>query len=374
MKNKLLYILTYSETLNGVFTSQLLDVAKLINQEFQIEVKLICLIPLSNFFKNKKDIKSYYPSAIVLPCFPKLTNWKKNLYLLNLTIKEKDSVIWARNPIACNLALALKEKGKTQKVILDSRGAFAAEFNEYITTNNDLQAMAYKLEANAVLKADSILTVSDKLHDYLQKSYKVGTNLHYTIPTTLGLNLKTTLPSTTSYFNKNDVVLTFIGGNADWQSFKMIDNFLLKQFEKHTNVRALIIGNFSIDGWNSKRLYASRIKQIHLNSTEIIPTLTTCDYGILLREKSITNSVAAPTKFAEYLLAGLPVLCSPNIGDYSEFITNKNVGLIITDDKLKFTKNNDKDRKRISAIAIEYFSKEKNKRNYRDLLKSVDLI
>jgi hypothetical protein len=57
--------------------------------------------------------------------------------------------------------------------------------------------------------------------------------------------------------------------------------------------------------------------------------LDIADYGILLREKSITNKVASPVKCAKYLSRGLKVLISPEIGDYSDWVKNNDLGFII---------------------------------------------
>ena len=48
----------------------------------------------------------------------------------------------------------------------------------------------------------------------------------------------------------------------------------------------------------------------------------------MLRELSTTNSVASPTKFAEYLFAGLPVLISDNLGDFTSVVKNSKVGMV----------------------------------------------
>ena len=38
------------------------------------------------------------------------------------------------------------------------------------------------------------------------------------------------------------------------------------------------------------------------------------------------NQVASPTKFAEYLMCGLPIVISPNVGDFSELVTERSWG------------------------------------------------
>ena len=39
--------------------------------------------------------------------------------------------------------------------------------------------------------------------------------------------------------------------------------------------------------------------------------------------------MASPTKIAEYLLTGLPVIVSNHIGDYSNFIRNNDLGMVV---------------------------------------------
>ena len=53
------------------------------------------------------------------------------------------------------------------------------------------------------------------------------------------------------------------------------------------------------------------------------------DMGILLRENHPLNEVAAPTKFAEYVMTGPLVLISDNIGDYSNFVKRNNLGIVL---------------------------------------------
>lgn len=62
---------------------------------------------------------------------------------------------------------------------------------------------------------------------------------------------------------------------------------------------------------------------------EIPRYLRAADLGLLLRERDPVNEVACPTKFAEYLLCGLPVLISPGIGDCTDFIASHAAGAVL---------------------------------------------
>jgi glycosyltransferase involved in cell wall biosynthesis len=62
---------------------------------------------------------------------------------------------------------------------------------------------------------------------------------------------------------------------------------------------------------------------------EVPRYLAAGDIGLLLREPSLVNAVASPVKFAEYLAAGLPVVLTEGIGDYSDLAMRNNLGVVL---------------------------------------------
>ena len=63
--------------------------------------------------------------------------------------------------------------------------------------------------------------------------------------------------------------------------------------------------------------------------TEVGRYLSAADIGLLFRERSWTNRVAAPTKFSEYACSGLPVCITKGIGDTEEYVRTTGTGIII---------------------------------------------
>jgi hypothetical protein len=66
-----------------------------------------------------------------------------------------------------------------------------------------------------------------------------------------------------------------------------------------------------------------------VNHTEIFNLLQMGDFGFLLRDRSVVNQVASPTKFGEYCLCGLPVITTSSVGDFSEMIQQHKVGCVV---------------------------------------------
>ncbi len=60
---------------------------------------------------------------------------------------------------------------------------------------------------------------------------------------------------------------------------------------------------------------------------EVPRLLVAADLGLMLRDESETNRVAAPVKFGEYLAAGVPVIITPNLGDCSECVREHQLGV-----------------------------------------------
>jgi len=69
---------------------------------------------------------------------------------------------------------------------------------------------------------------------------------------------------------------------------------------------------------------------IHSARHDEVPRfLRAADLGLLLRAPDPLNEVACPTKFAEYVMSGLPVLISAGIGDCSGFVETQRAGAVL---------------------------------------------
>ena len=80
-----------------------------------------------------------------------------------------------------------------------------------------------------------------------------------------------------------------------------------------------------------------------------------CDYGLIIRDESITNQVSSPVKFAEYLYAGLKIIISSNIGDYSKFVLDNDCGFLDNQCKMNLKKVTNRQKKFNSELASIIF-------------------
>ncbi len=374
--------LTYNDQPSGIYNSQVIDLVKYLNAiQTSEKVKLVALISIRSFFKNRKLIKERLPEGIVLPMVPKPVLWRLNYFILRFLISS-DKKIMARGPFATSLALRFKKAGRVQSVIFDARGAYKAELNEYdVVQNEKLKVQIAEIEKNDVLNSDFRLSVSQALVNYWKKEFNYYSNEHIVVPCTLSEDFifPVGVPSgefptieklkqikTEIGFAEEDIVIVYSGSSAGWQSFSLVEKLLTEVFETDKNVKLLRLTNHINESSDFLKQFEDRIKTAWVKPAEVKNYLLAGDYGLLYRENSVTNQVASPVKFAEYLSCGLNVIISENLGDFSEFVRKNKCGVV--GDKISITKLDYSSKQNNHKLAKQFLIKENYKTEYLKLL------
>ncbi len=369
--------LTYNDAPSGIFSSQVIDVVKYLNKELQADVKLISFISLRGFLANRKKIKQELPQASVFPMFPGVHRWRLNRYLLNLFILfKKPEAIIGRSVLATQLALMLKEKSHVKEVIYDGRGAITAEWKEYSVVNhpaliNDI----FKLEKESVLNSDFRIAVSEQLVKYWQKEFGYVSPDHVIIPCTLNSIYEKVIISEDKIaiakrlfsLKKSDIVFLYAGSIAGWQSFNLLYDFIDPLLRSTPDNKIVFLSGEDENINKLKNEFPNQVFSTKVDQDKVPEYLLASDYGLLIREESITNKVASPVKFAEYLACGLKVIISKNLGDYTDFVTENNCGYLLN----KFQPETI-DKQAIQALAINNFTKKAYHQKYKDLISFIN--
>ena len=133
-------------------------------------------------------------------------------------------------------------------------------------------------------------------------------------------------------FASEDIVLVYSGGLQAYQRFDhIIKSF--RQLRRHdSRVRLMIVTP-------SKEVVLARVGQDEQGDIRILSApleginalLNGADAAFMLRDVNATNRVASPTKFAEYCLAGLPVIVTDAVPD--SFALASEMGNIVAFDE-----------------------------------------
>lgn len=378
----MLYI-TLGDHPSGVYYSQVVDACKFWNQNLQANVRLVAFFSIKGYFSNRKALKEQMPNAIVLPAIPTMLNWRFNFILFFfLCLFNKNKIAICRGVLATKMAIWAKRFKLLKKVCYDGRGAVAAEWREYLDHSHSHSStnVIELLEKDAVLDSNYQLAVSNKLIEYWQEKYNYQSTNNFVIPCTLNQSLpqknfnKEELENARKElgFSKEDLILVYAGSIAMWQSFNLMKDFLIPKLKENLNLKVLFLAFSNENSIKLKSQFPEQVQIKWFEHHQVQKYLSACDYGILIREQSTTNKVAAPTKFAEYLAAGLPVLISKNLGDYTEFVQEKKCGLVIQElnQKIDLKPLNEENRALNKQLASKYFSKNSSqiKEKYQKLL------
>ncbi|PZX11935.1 glycosyltransferase involved in cell wall biosynthesis [Breznakibacter xylanolyticus] len=374
--------LTYGNQSAGVYSSYVTDVCHYWKEEFDVNVKIIAFVSIRNFIKTRKERKNLYRNSIILPQLPKQQLWWLNILTLVILWPFFGSrKVIALSPIAGNFAKWLKKLGLINTYIYDSEGATAAEWNEYnVVSSNYLKSKAYSLEKNALMGAYKIRTVSLKMVEYWKNQLNFTPQNFVVIPCKLNQIFVSKLPTEQELiiqrkklgYNDNDIIFCYAGSSAGWQSLDLLSSYFEVLLSENISFKFLFLTDALPNSISLYNKYPQRVNVIHVAYNEVQKYMQLCDYGTLIRESSITNMVAAPTKYAEYLACGLKVIISNQVGDYSEFTKKMNAGLIINESfsisSGELLKPNYEEKVRMNELAKKYFTKENFKKEYQVLL------
>lgn len=364
----MIFYLTYNEQPSGIYSSQVIDVVKYIRTELKAEIKLVSFISIRKYFRNRSIIKNQLPDAIVLPMYPKVENWRKNNLLLEFICKlNRPNKIIGRSVLATQLALRMRENLLCKKVVYDGRGAIAAEWSEYkVIENSQLTADIKNLEKEVILNSDFRIAVSRQLVKYWQDVYTYNQIDHVVIPCTLNDFYRSGYISTEAIkqnrksldLNEDDVVFVYSGSMAGWQSLNLISDFVTKHLRSSKKTKFLFLSDLDSMILNLQHEFPGQVICMKVEPSQVPMYLMTADYGLLIREVSVTNQVASPVKFAEYLACGLKIIISESLGDYTEFVRSHNCGYTEYDfaNKIELPVSLN-EKQRIRKLGLESFAK-----------------
>ena len=292
---------------------------------------------------ESKGIKTYYfqqappifKRSLIMdvkrihPCFK---NW--------LDGKER-VVIHCRGHLNAYRGLTLKrESPNLITIIADLRGAVTDEVMDRsrgVARNlfaQYLSKLYQRIEDQVVRNADTILCVSDAFKAHLQTNYRIKNVI--VIPTFVDVSQFNFNKALRDLHRKkigisNRTVLVYSGGVAPWQKLENVVNLFVNLKQIVNNLFMLFLTHEPnllmkvIKG----QIQPDDVRVIQVPHAEVAGYLCAADVGVLLREDTLTNHVAAPIKFSEYMCCGLPCIVSDKVGDTAEVIRKEKAGIVL---------------------------------------------
>src|SRR6185295_17866538 len=126
-------------------------------------------------------------------------------------------------------------------------------------------------------------------------------------------------------------VCVHLGSFFEWYDPEMISR-VFQQIQSRKNAHLLVITG---DADKTRDYLAARLPDsaftVRSAAHEEVPgLLNASDLGLLLLRPSPNIKTSSPAKFSEYLNSGLPVLITPEVGDFSELVQANGLGAIVS--------------------------------------------
>jgi len=318
-----------------------------------VETRLFCFVNLKYYFQYKKLIKAkkqleidtgvkviYSPS---LPTFhgllDNLVNFINCISIFVYSLFWKCNSYYAQGISAAFPIILLKKTILPIKLITDVHGVLPEEHFYKNSSFNDLEFQKLGLKEKQVLEcSDLIFLVSNRLFEHYKLKYSLNLSNSLVVPCLTNYQSEspplnsTCTPSLLNDINNDRLIFTYVGSFRQYQLVDQTFETFLKIKSKIQNAYFLIITNHVSNFENKAReqnISDSDYKIVSINQNEVQNYLHYTDIGFLLRDNSIVNKVASPTKFAEYLMAGVPVITTNFVGDYSSIVKTKRIGYVI---------------------------------------------
>lgn len=248
------------------------------------------------------------------------------------------------------------------------------------------------VERQAVIKSDHVITRSQAAIDILQARAGAGIDTNkFTVVTNgrderlfnIVSNEQRHLIRSQLGISDDDILLVYAGSLGEQYCIEEMFSILELMKEKTAQVKFLILTGSPDIILNKLTKYTHLRPLIILKSvsSDDVPNyLSVADLGLALRRPSFSMQGVAPIKLSEYLLCGLPVIATKEIGD-TRFINdsigylcykmdneelNKAVDWFFTTYKVKRFSNNN-----IRNIALKKFSLHESAKRYKMALEHI---
>ncbi len=255
--------------------------------------------------------------------------------------------VHGRSYIAAQPGLLLKKKFGV-KLIFDMRGFWIDERIENGQWNKDnllfsLLIKRYRVIEKALLESsDSIISLTQKAKDHLVKVAAVSENKITVIPCCVDMELfnPTHIDSNKLAelkmklgINETDYLVTYSGSLGGLYLINETMAFFKKLKQQIPQAKLLVLSRITIPQLKPY-LDANQVEEKDVmlcwsNRADMPYYLAASKLALCFIRASFSKIASSPTKLAEYLAMGIPVVVNAGIGDDDEIIKTGNCGVIL---------------------------------------------
>ena len=254
---------------------------------------------------------------------------------------KRIELVHARSHIPATIALRLKRRLGT-RMIFDVRGLLA---DEYVDANHwRKDSVPYRLTKNAerraLAAADGVVTLTQKIWDVIKDwdSLRNRDVPHAVVPCCADLEVFR-FDAAERERRRADLgiadrfVVVYSGGIDGWYlTEEMCDFFVTLRKQKPTSFFLwLTTGNREriMKLMNEREIANENFAIISALPSDVPSYLSAAGAGLAFIKPCFSKLASSPTKYAEYLACGLPLIINAGIGDSDTLIVDEHAGALV---------------------------------------------
>ena len=304
-----------------------------------------------------------------------------------ISAKYRLKIVHARGYVAAFIASWIK-KSKKIKFIFDMRGFWVEEKVDsgFWSKKNTSYKIAKAIERDMVSLADKIVVLTEAAKSFLKEGIKQSIKNIEVIPTCVDQERFKPLEGEGKDFLRGKTVILYSGSVGTFYRFNDAVRFFQMAYEKEKRsfFLALINNNKEIaeESLKMNNVPADSYKVLSVLHSQVPDWLKEADVSLMFYSRDNSYAGCCPTRFAESLACGVPVLVNKNIGDCDGIIMEERVGFILEDfmdseyesAMVKFLsslKERDALRRRCRSVAERLFSLDSGVERYLKIYNSL---
>jgi glycosyltransferase involved in cell wall biosynthesis len=255
--------------------------------------------------------------------------------------RHQIKMIHARGYIPAAIALALKKLFGV-KMIFDIRGLMGEEYVDasHWTRGSLRYRLTKIMERRALANTDGIVTLTRALWPVINQwdGLRGREVYHQVIPCCTDLERFTFREEDRTRRRlelglQDQFVLVYSGSIGSWYFGDKMADFFLALLEQRPDAHFLWLTQGD-PGWVQDLMQGRDISDSQYTVKSVQPIdvasyLSASDTGVAFFKPGLSKLATSPTKVAEYLACGLPIVMNSGIGDSDQLITKEKVGALI---------------------------------------------
>ena len=262
-------------------------------------------------------------------------------YARRLVRAKRIELVHARSHVAALIALRLKRRYGV-KMIFDVRGLLA---DEYVDANHwRRESLVYRLtkstERRLFRAADAIVTLTERIWPIISQweGLRGREVIHEVVPCCADLDLFRFSAAAREQRRRelkleDRFVVVYSGSIDGWYLTESMADFFSVLRRQRADAHFLWLaprGHERIRSLMRERgLADSDYTVIGAPSAEVPSYLSASDAGLAFIKSCLSKMASSPTKHAEYLGCGLPLIINEGIGDSDRLVTDEKVGVLV---------------------------------------------